>query len=91
MAKTFQVNFTTRMRDSLNMTLLCARVKTGMMSLLTVRGRKSGQPHTSRCHVAYCSKRGCMLVSPSMIKTIRLQMFVQWSAARSNLEAIKSR
>ena len=46
MAKTFQVNFATRMRDSLLMTLQRAGVNMGTMSLLTVRGRKSGQPHT---------------------------------------------
>jgi len=46
MAKTFQVNFATRMRDSLLMTLQRAGVRIGTMSLLTVRGRKSGQPHT---------------------------------------------
>lgn len=46
MAKTFQVNFATRMRDLLNMALLRAGVKIGTTSLLTVRGRKSGQPHT---------------------------------------------
>jgi len=46
MAKTFQVNFATRMRDSLLMTLQRAGVRMGAMSLLTVCGRKSGQPHT---------------------------------------------
>jgi deazaflavin-dependent oxidoreductase (nitroreductase family) len=46
MAKTYQVNFATRMRDSLNMALLRAGVKMGTTSLLTVRGRTSGQPHT---------------------------------------------
>ena len=46
MAKTFQVNFATRMRDSLLMTLQRAGVNMGTMSLLTVRSRKSGQPHT---------------------------------------------
>jgi deazaflavin-dependent oxidoreductase (nitroreductase family) len=46
MAKTFQVNFATHMRDSLFMTFQHAGVNMGTMSLLTVRGRKSGQPHT---------------------------------------------
>ena len=46
MAKTYQVNFATRTRDSLLMTLQRAGVKLGTMSLLSVRGRKSGQPHT---------------------------------------------
>jgi len=46
MAKTYQVNFATRMRDSLIMALLRAGVNMGTTSLLTVRGRKSGQPHT---------------------------------------------
>ena len=46
MAKTYQVNFATRTRDSLIMALLRAGVNMGTTSLLTVRGRKSGQPHT---------------------------------------------
>ncbi len=46
MAKTYQVNFATRVRDSLIMTLLRAGVNMGTTSLLTVRGRTSGQPHT---------------------------------------------
>ena len=46
MASSYQVNFGTRMRDSLIMTLLRAGVNMGTTSLLTVRGRKSGQPHT---------------------------------------------
>ena len=46
MAKTYQVNFATHMRDSLIMSLLRAGVNMGTTSLLTVRGRKSGQPHT---------------------------------------------
>ncbi len=46
MAKTYQVNFATRMRDSLIMALLRVGVNMGTTSLLTVRGRKSGQPHT---------------------------------------------
>ncbi len=46
MAKTFQVNVATRMRDSLIMALLRAGVNMGTTLLLTVRGRKSGQPHT---------------------------------------------
>jgi len=46
MAKTYQVNFATRTRDSLFMSLLHAGVNLGTTSLLTVRGRKSGQPHS---------------------------------------------
>ena len=46
MAKTYHVNFATRMRDSLNMALLRAGITMGTTSLLTVRGRTSGQPHT---------------------------------------------
>ena len=46
MAKTYQVNFATHLRDSLFVTLQHAGVRMGTMSLLTVRGRKSGQPHT---------------------------------------------
>ena len=46
MASSYQVNFATRMRDALVMTLLRAGVNMGTTSLLTVRGRKSGQPHT---------------------------------------------
>ncbi len=46
MTKTYHVNVATRMRDALFMTLLHAGVNMGTTSLLTVRGRKSGQPHT---------------------------------------------
>jgi deazaflavin-dependent oxidoreductase (nitroreductase family) len=46
MAKTYQVNFATRTRDSLFISLLHAGVNLGTTSLLTVRGRKSGQPHS---------------------------------------------
>ena len=46
MAKTYHVNVATRMRDSLFMTLLSAGVTMGTTSLLTMRGRISGQPHT---------------------------------------------
>ena len=46
MAKTLHLNFADRMGDALFMALLRAGVKIGTMSLLTVRGRTSGQPHT---------------------------------------------
>src|SRR5437660_10892694 len=46
MAKTLQLNFADRIGDALITTLLRAGVKMGTTSLLTVRGRKSGQPHT---------------------------------------------
>jgi deazaflavin-dependent oxidoreductase (nitroreductase family) len=46
MSKTYQVNFATRVRDSLIMALLHTGVRMGTTSLLTVRGRTSGQPHT---------------------------------------------
>ncbi len=45
MANTYQVNVATRTRDSLLM-LLRAGVTMGTMSLLTVRGRKSGHLQT---------------------------------------------
>jgi deazaflavin-dependent oxidoreductase (nitroreductase family) len=46
MAKTYHIDVATRMRDALFMTLLRAGVNMGTTSLLTVRGRTSGQPHT---------------------------------------------
>jgi deazaflavin-dependent oxidoreductase (nitroreductase family) len=46
MAKTLQINFADRIGDALITTLLRAGIKIGTTSLLTVRGRKSGQPHT---------------------------------------------
>jgi deazaflavin-dependent oxidoreductase (nitroreductase family) len=46
MAKTLQINFFDRVGDALFVLLLRAGVKMGSMSLLTVRGRKSGQPRT---------------------------------------------
>jgi len=46
MSTTYHVNVATRIRDSLIMALLHAGVRMGTTSLLTVRGRTSGQPHT---------------------------------------------
>jgi deazaflavin-dependent oxidoreductase (nitroreductase family) len=46
MAKTYHINVATRMRDALFLALLSAGVNMGTTSLLTVRGRTSGQPHT---------------------------------------------
>ncbi len=46
MAKTLQITFADRIGDALFIALLRAGVTMGTMSLLTVRGRKSGQPHT---------------------------------------------
>jgi deazaflavin-dependent oxidoreductase (nitroreductase family) len=43
---TYHVTFADRMTAALTRMLLRAGVKLGKMSLLTVRGRKSGQPHT---------------------------------------------
>ena len=46
MSKPYQPNFADRMTAALTRMLLRAGVKLGTMSLLTVRGRTSGQPHT---------------------------------------------
>jgi deazaflavin-dependent oxidoreductase (nitroreductase family) len=46
MVKTYHVNFADRLENALIAALLHAGVKMGTTSLLTVRGRKSGQPHT---------------------------------------------
>jgi deazaflavin-dependent oxidoreductase (nitroreductase family) len=46
MSKTYHVNFADRIGAALITTLLRAGVNIGTTSLLTVRGRKSGQPHT---------------------------------------------
>ena len=43
---TYHVTFADRMTAALTSTLLRAGIKLGAMSLLTVRGRTSGQPHT---------------------------------------------
>jgi deazaflavin-dependent oxidoreductase (nitroreductase family) len=47
MAKTYRVTFGVRTGNALVTALLRAGVKLGSMSLLTVRGRKSGQPRTT--------------------------------------------
>ncbi len=44
--KTYHVSFADRMEVALLTALLHAGIKLGTTSLLTVRGRKSGQPHT---------------------------------------------
>ncbi len=46
MAKTYQITFTVRMVNMLATALLRAGIRIHTVSLLTVRGRKSGQPHT---------------------------------------------
>src|SRR6266699_650692 len=46
MAKTYQITFTVRMVNMLATALLRAGIRIHTMSLLTVRGRKSGQPHS---------------------------------------------
>jgi deazaflavin-dependent oxidoreductase (nitroreductase family) len=46
MAKTLRLTLADRVGDALFMALLRAGVKLGTMALLTVRGRKSGRPHT---------------------------------------------
>ena len=46
MAKTLQLNMADRIGDALFIALLRAGLKIGTMSLLTVRGRTGGQPHT---------------------------------------------
>jgi deazaflavin-dependent oxidoreductase (nitroreductase family) len=46
MAKTLHLTVVDRIGDALFKTLLRVGIKIGTMSLLTVRGRKSGQPHT---------------------------------------------
>ena len=46
MAKPYHVNFADRVENALITMLLHAGVKMGTTSLLTVRGRTSGQPHT---------------------------------------------
>ena len=47
MAKQFRVTFALRASNKMNGLLLRAGVKMGPMILLTVRGRKSGQPRTT--------------------------------------------
>jgi deazaflavin-dependent oxidoreductase (nitroreductase family) len=63
MPKTLHLNFADRMGDALITMLLRAGVKIGTTSLLTVRGRKSGQPHT--VPVTLVEQDGqCWLVAP---------------------------
>lgn len=47
MAKTFRATFTVRFSNKIITLLIRSGVKIGPMSLLTVRGRKSGQPRTT--------------------------------------------
>ena len=47
MAKTYRVNFFVRLSNALVTALLRAGVRLGSMTLLTVRGRASGQPRTT--------------------------------------------
>jgi deazaflavin-dependent oxidoreductase (nitroreductase family) len=56
MAKTFRATFIVRASNTIVIALLRAGVKMGSMTLLTVRGRKSGQPRTTP--VALIEKEG---------------------------------
>ena len=47
MAKTYRVNAFVRISNAMTTFLLRMGVKMGSMNLLTVRGRKSGQPRTN--------------------------------------------
>jgi deazaflavin-dependent oxidoreductase (nitroreductase family) len=47
MAKTFRATFAIRLSNTIVTALLRAGVKMGNMTLLTVQGRKSGQPRTT--------------------------------------------
>ena len=47
MAKTFRATFGVRFGNAMVTTLLRTGVRMGPMTLLTVRGRKSGQPRTT--------------------------------------------
>ena len=47
MAKTFRATFAIRLSNTMVTALLRTGVKMGNMTLLTVRGRKSGQPRTT--------------------------------------------
>jgi deazaflavin-dependent oxidoreductase (nitroreductase family) len=47
MAKTFRATFAIRLSNTIVTALLRSGVKMGNMTLLTVRGRKSGQPRTT--------------------------------------------
>jgi deazaflavin-dependent oxidoreductase (nitroreductase family) len=47
MAKTFRANFGVRLSNAIVAALLRSGVKIGQMTLLTVVGRKSGQPRTT--------------------------------------------
>jgi deazaflavin-dependent oxidoreductase (nitroreductase family) len=47
MAKAYRVNFSVRLGNALVTALLRVGMKLGSMTLLTVRGRKSGQPRTT--------------------------------------------
>jgi hypothetical protein len=63
MAITLQINFADRIGDALITTLLRAGVTIGTTSLLTVGGRKSGQPHM--VPVTLVEQNGeCWLVAP---------------------------
>jgi hypothetical protein len=53
MSKTYHVNVATRIRDSLIMALLHAGVRMGTTSLLTVRGRTSGQSRLKLTGMGY--------------------------------------
>jgi len=71
MANTYQVNVATRTRDSLLMMLLCAGVTMGTMSLLTVRGRKSGHLQTVPVRLIEQESHSFMVAPYGVVQWVR--------------------
>jgi len=71
MAKTYHVNLAERMENALITKLLRAGVKMGTTSLLTVRGRKSGQPHTVPVVLVEQDGRRCLVAPYGVVQWVR--------------------
>jgi len=78
MAKTFQATFFLHTFNTIIIALLRAGVNIGKMTLLTVRGRKSGLPRTTPVWLNE-HQRQRWLILPTVRSTVVLQKFLSSS------------
>ena len=71
MAKTLHLNVADRIGDALFMALLRAGVKMGTMSLLTVRGRKSGHLQTVPVRLIEQESHSFMVAPYGVVQWVR--------------------
>jgi deazaflavin-dependent oxidoreductase (nitroreductase family) len=71
MAKPYRVTFTTRIGNILATVLMRAGLTVGPISLLTVRGRKSGQPRTTPVAVVEVNGKRYLVATFGLVNWVR--------------------